>query len=357
MSGGVDSSVAAWLMLQAGWNCVAATMNLFDADTAPQTGTHASLQTRKSCCSLSDVNDARDVSARLGIPHYVMNMKNEFAREVIGRFVQVYEEGGTPNPCIDCNRFIKFNALLARALQIECESVVTGHYARIGKSGSRLLLKKGSDTRKDQSYVLYAMTQEQLARTVFPLGALTKQEVREIAAEQGFINARKKDSQDICFVPDGDYGAFLERRRGSPYPAGIITGIDGHTLGQHAGYVKYTIGQRRGLAVAAGEPLYVCAKDAAANTVTLGPEKSLYSTSMTVRDINLIAVEYFDVPLRVKVKTRYMQQEEPACVYQTGTDTLRVDFDRPQRAVTSGQAAVLYDGDVVIGGGTIASSS
>jgi tRNA-specific 2-thiouridylase len=276
-----------------------------------------------------------------------------FENDVIERFVRVYEEGGTPNPCIDCNRYVKFSELLRRARALECLRLVTGHYARVEKSGSRFLLKKGLDEKKDQSYVLYTLTQSQLEHTGFPLGNLTKEAVREIAAERGFINAGKRESQDICFVPDGDYGAFLERRRGQPYPAGDILGTGGGWLGRHGGYVKYTLGQRRGLGVAGGEPLYVTAKSPAANTITLGPENALLVKSLDARDINLIALPSLEKPLRVTVKTRYLQTPQSAAAYQSDSDTLHIDFDTPQRAVTPGQAAVLYDGDVVIGGGTI----
>ncbi|GHV83029.1 tRNA-specific 2-thiouridylase MnmA [Spirochaetia bacterium] len=348
MSGGVDSSVAAFLMKQQGWDCIGATMKLFDEDAANNV-----LHKEKACCSLNDVNDARDVAFRLNIPHYVLNLKDEFNKYVIEKFIKVYEDGGTPNPCIDCNRFVKFNTLLFKAHQLEYDYLVTGHYSRIEKSGGRFLLKKSNDKKKDQSYVLYIMTQEQLASTLFPLGEMNKDETRNIAEEQGFINAAKHDSQDICFVPDGDYGAFMERRLGKSYPAGNIIDTDGRIIGQHKGYVRYTIGQRRGLGVSGSTPLYVCAKSPENNTVTLGTDSSLCTKSLTACGINLIAVDRLEKPIRVYVKTRYMQKEQPALAQQIEDDKLLVEFDEPQRAVTKGQAAVLYDGDVVIGGGTI----
>jgi tRNA-specific 2-thiouridylase len=274
---------------------------------------------------------------------------------VIRRFIETYEEGATPNPCIDCNRYIKFERLLLRAKQIGFGAVVTGHYARVEKdAGSgRFLLKKAADSKKDQTYVLYVLTQEQLSFCRFPLGDLTKQEVRNIAAARGFINAEKRDSQDICFVPDGDYGSFIERYTGKRCPEGDIIDRNGAVLGRHKGFIRYTIGQRRGLGVAAGVPLYVAGKSAADNTVTLGPGSSLYTRFLTADRINLIACAELKKPLRVRVKTRYLQAEQDGIAEQTGADSIRVDFGKPQRAVTPGQAAVLYDGDVVVGGGTI----
>jgi tRNA-specific 2-thiouridylase len=352
MSGGVDSSVAAYLMKEAGWDCIGATMKLFDEGDEGFAGAGTG-RLEKSCCSLDDVNDARDVAHRLNIPHYVLNLRDDFRKLVIERFIKVYEEGGTPNPCIDCNRFIKFNSLLFRARQLEYDCLVTGHYARIERSGGRYLLKKSLDERKDQSYVLYAITQEQLKSAAFPLGGLRKEDVRQIAVEQGFINAAKQDSQDICFVPDGDYGAFIERYTGKTYPEGSIVDSAGNILGRHRGFVRYTIGQRRGLGVSSKTPLYVSAKSKRDNTVTLGPEAELYSKSLVADNINLIACDALEKPLRVSVKTRYMQTAEAAVAEQTEDDLLRIRFDEPQRAVTPGQAAVLYDGDYVVGGGTI----
>jgi tRNA-specific 2-thiouridylase len=362
MSGGVDSSVAAALMCKAGFDCIGATLKLYDAGDAlpraekePQRGC-GSVKRPRGCCSLADVNDARDAAYKLGMPHYVLNFTDVFQRQVICRFIETYEAGGTPNPCIDCNRYIKFDRLLFKARQLDFDLLVTGHYARIEReSGSgRFLLKKAVDAKKDQSYVLYCLTQEQLASTRFPLGDLTKAKVREIASELGFINAAKQDSQDICFVPDGDYGAFMERYRGRKYPEGNIIDLDGRILGRHRGIVRYTLGQRRGLGVALNEPVYVAAKNMADNTVTLGPESSLYTKTLTAHHINLIACPRLDKPLRVTVKTRYLQQEKPALAVQTGPDELRIEFDEGQRAITPGQAAVLYDGDIVIGGGAIA---
>jgi tRNA-specific 2-thiouridylase len=339
MSGGVDSSVAAALLRDEGFDCIGATMKLFDGDSR--------------CCSLADVNDARDVCHKLNIPHYVLNFKTEFSKWVMDRFVDGYISGETPNPCIDCNRFIKFNSLFIRARSIEYDILATGHYAQIEKQGDRFLLKKGKDASKDQSYVLYAMTQEQLAATRFPLGALTKNEAREIALQNDFINATKKDSQDICFVPDGDYGRFIEDYTGVKGVPGDILDLAGNRLGTHRGFFRYTLGQRRGLGVAGGSPLYVTAKCAAQNTVTLGPESAHYSQSLIANDLNLIACDRLDAPLRVMVKTRYLQREASALLTQLDANSVRVDFDCPQRALTPGQAAVFYDNDIIIGGASI----
>lgn len=347
MSGGVDSSVAAYLMKQAGFACVGATMRLYENEdmSAPQAGT---------CCSLEDVEDARAVAAKLGMPYYVFNFKEDFGRQVMDRFVAAYETGCTPNPCIDCNRFLKFDRMYRRAQELGIGYVVTGHYARIQQSETgRWLLLKGPDPQKDQSYVLYAMTQEQLAHTQFPLGALRKEEVRAIAAAQGFINAKKHDSQDICFVPDGDYAAFIRRRTGRTYPEGDFVDTTGRILGRHRGIIHYTIGQRRGLGVSGGRPLYVKEIRPADNTVVLAEEHQLYAPTAIARDFNWIAWEAPAVPIRVQARARYHQPEQDATAFVLPDGRVQVTFDRPQRALTKGQAIVLYQADVVIGGGTI----
>ena len=352
MSGGVDSSVAAFLAREAGLACVGVTLKLFDEnDTVPSSAR------RKTCCALDDVNDARAVAHRLGIPHYVLNFTDVFREEVMRRFTEQYLSGETPNPCIDCNRFIKFGRMLHRARELSCETVVTGHYARVEKQGSRFVIRKAADAAKDQSYVLYTATQDQLAVLWFPLGDFTKPDVRALAEQQGFGNAGKQESQDICFVPAGDYGAFIERFTGKPLAAGTIIDGAGKRIGKHRGMARYTIGQRRGLGVAANEPVYVTEKSARENTVTLGPETALYRTRLTARDINVIIAERLEKPLRVTAKTRYLQKEEAATVEQTGEDSFSVTFDRPQRALTPGQAVVLYVGDIVAAGGTIADAS
>ncbi|MDR0301815.1 MAG: tRNA 2-thiouridine(34) synthase MnmA, partial [Treponema sp.] len=253
----------------------------------------------------------------------------------------------------ECNRYLKFSLLLRRAQELEAEKLVTGHYARIEKSGERWLLKKGVDPHKDQSYVLYMMSQDTLSRTLFPLGGLTKTQAREIAASKGLSNAEKEESQDICFVDNKDYAGFIENYTGKTYPEGDIIDTEGKFLGRHHGLIRYTLGQRRGTGVARNYPVYVAAKDTAANTLVLGDDSSLFSSSFTARQINLIACEDIFQPLRLAVKIRYLQREQRAKVEQTGPDTIRVEFEEPQRAITPGQAAVFYDGDTVVGGGTI----
>ena len=344
MSGGVDSSVAALLMTRAGYACVGATMKLRDGETASD----------KTCCTADDAADARSVAMRLGMPFYVFNMGESFRRQVIDRFIAAYEAGDTPNPCIECNRYMKFDLLRQKAAVLGCDTLATGHYARIDQDASgRWLLQKAAGPEKDQSYVLYMLTQDELAHTRFPLGGMTKDAVRALAAENGFLNARKRDSQDICFVPDGDYAAFIRRTTGKDYPAGDFVDESGNILGRHNGLIGYTIGQRRGLGVAAGKPVYVCKKRLADNTVVLAGNEKLFSRRLRANNINLIPFDALDKPLRCKARVRYNQTEQPATVEQTGPDELEVVFDKPQRAVTTGQAVVLYDGDVVLGGGTI----
>lgn len=346
MSGGVDSSVAAYLMRNAGYDCIGVTMKLHARaeDTLQRTG---------SCCSLDDVEDARQVAHRLGIPYYVFNFSGDFDREVVERFVCAYESGTTPNPCIDCNRHLKFDRLYRRAQELGCNWVVTGHYARIVREGERYLLKKSTVPDKDQSYVLYALTQDQLAHTLFPLGDMGKDDTRCIAAEQGFFNADKPDSQDICFVPDGDYAGFICRYRGHGYPEGDFVDQTGRVLGRHKGIIHYTLGQRKGLGVAAGEPLYVVRIDAEQNRVVLGKNADLFSRELDARDFNWIAYDEPNAPIRVKAKVRYRQAEQWATVTVSAPGQIHLVFDEPQRAITRGQAVVLYDGDTVVGGGVI----
>lgn len=341
MSGGVDSSVAAALSLEQGFECVGITLKLFNGES--------------SCCSLADVNDARKTAFALGMDHYVLNFTEEFDKYVVRHFIESYEQGLTPNPCIECNRHIKFNSLLLRTRQLDFDLLVTGHYARIKEDpvSGRYLLLKALDEKKDQSYVLYCLTQKQLKRTYFPLGDLEKETVRKIAENKNFVNAGKGESQDICFVPDGDYGKFIEAYTGKTYPHGDILNMEGKTIGKHKGLIRYTIGQRRGLGVAANVPVYVASKSTAANTVTLGPDNTLFSKALSANAVNLIACADLKKPTRVMVKTRYLQTEQNAIAEQTEEDTLHIEFDKPQRAITPGQAVVMYDGDIVIGGGTI----
>lgn len=351
MSGGVDSSVAAYLMKEKGFECIGATMKLFQNEDVD-------VSRENSCCSLNDVEDARSVAYSLGMPYYVFNFSERFRENVLERFVNAYENGRTPNPCIDCNRYLKFEKLFSRARELQYDYVVTGHYAHIDydEITGRYLLRKAVDPAKDQSYVLYSLTQEQLAHVQFPLGGMNKSEVRKIAEEQGFINARKHDSQDICFVQNGSYGDFIENYTGKTYPEGNFIDRDGNILGTHKGIIRYTIGQRKGLGLALKEPMYVMAVDSEANTVTLGRNEDLFTKTLTAKDINLISVSRIEEPMRVKAKVRYRHQEQWATVEQVDDDTIRLNFDEPQRAITAGQAVVLYDGDLVVGGGTIASS-
>ena len=334
MSGGVDSSVAALLTLKQGLSCVGATMHLHDVGSSA---------------------DATAVARRLDIPFYEFDATKEFQQQVMDYFARCYEQGGTPNPCIQCNRRLKFGYLLDEALKLGCDYIVTGHYARIrqDEASGRYLLYKAVDLPKDQTYFLYCLNQYQLSHTLFPLGELTKSETRQIAETNGFINAQKRDSQDICFVPDGDYMTFLERYTQKKYLSGDFLNLDGNIVGQHRGAVAYTLGQRKGLGLAMGAPVYVCAKDMARNTVTVGPNEALFSRGLRANDWNWIAIPALTDPIRVKAKARSRMIEQDATVYPEDNGFARVEFEEPQRAITPGQAVVLYDGDLVIGGGTI----
>lgn len=346
MSGGVDSSVAAFLLQKESFEVIGATMKLYNNEDID-------FVSEKTCCSLDDVLDAKSVCARLGIRHYTLNMTDDFKKEVIERFISAYQNGFTPNPCIDCNRYMKFSKMLHKAQELDIDYVATGHYARIEKQGDRYILKKAVDLSKDQSYVLYSLTQEQLKVTKFPLGNYTKQQVREIAEKNGFVNARKHESQDICFVPDGDYSKFIEYYTGKTYPCGDFVDMNGKRLGEHKGIIRYTIGQRRGLGLALPASMYVVEKDVDNNKVILGFNDDLFKKEVNVKNISFTACDGLDKPERLCAKIRYNQKEQPATVTQTDENHLKIVFDEPQRAITKGQAAVLYDGDTVVGGGTI----
>lgn len=346
MSGGVDSSVAAFLLQKESFEVIGATMKLYNNEDID-------FVSEKTCCSLDDVLDAKSVCARLGIRHYTLNMTDDFKKEVIERFISAYQNGFTPNPCIDCNRYMKFSKMLHKAQELDIDYVATGHYARIEKQGDRYILKKAVDLSKDQSYVLYSLTQEQLKVTKFPLGNYTKQQVREIAEENGFVNARKHESQDICFVPDGDYSKFIEYYTGKTYPCGDFVDMNGKRLGEHKGIIRYTIGQRRGLGLALPASMYVVEKDVDNNKVILGFNDDLFKKEVNVKNISFTACDGLNKPERLCAKIRYNQKEQPATVTQTDENHFKIVFDEPQRAITKGQAAVLYDGDTVVGGGTI----
>ena len=337
MSGGVDSSVAALLMQQAGYDCAGVTMRLFRAPGMERAS-------QKSCCSDADENDAAYVCWQLGIPFESLCCTKEFEKTVIQNFIREYETGRTPNPCIVCNRCLKFDRLLSLALEKGFDCLVTGHYARItqDRDTGRWQLRKALDGSKDQSYVLFMLSQQQLAHLRFPLGELRKTDTRAIAEKAGLVTASKHESQDICFIPDGDYGAFLERWTGHCDPDGEILDLEGRVVGRH-----------RGLGVAAEQPLYVVAKDMEKHTVTVGPESALYGWELSASDFNWLSIPEPDRPLRVTARTRYRQRENPATVWPLEGSRVRLVFDQPQRAVTPGQAVVLYDGDLVLGGGTI----
>ncbi len=350
MSGGVDSAVAAYLMQRDGWDCIGCTMKLFQNEDA-------GLPREKTCCALNDVEDARAVAFRMGIPHYVFNFSDEFGEKVIEKFIRAYQQGRTPNPCIDCNHYLKFSKLYHRARELGCDAVVTGHYARIEAEGGRWRLKKALDPDKDQSYVLYHLDQEQLAHTRFPLGGMTKPETRAVAEAQGFVNAHKPDSQDICFVPDGDYARVIELRTGLVPPPGDFLDLSGRVLGRHRGILHYTVGQRRGLGLSFDQPYYVVRIDPKANTVTLGPKEALFSRTAFVEDFHWIAGLAPAAPIRCAVKIRYRHPEQPCLLTPLEGGGARLDFDEPQRAVTPGQSAVAYDGDEVLGGGELTSDT
>ena len=346
ISGGVDSSVAALLLHRAGWDVVGVTLKLYSLDETELPADH------QGCCTLDDVEDARAVCRRLGIPHYVLNMEREFHDQVMDYFVAEYRRGRTPHPCIACNDKIKFNQLMARADALGAEYVATGHYARVERARGGAILRKGADHGKDQSYVLFGMTQAQLARTLLPVGGYRKEEIRQLALDSGLITADKPESQDICFIPLGDYREFL-RQRASGVPGEIVE-LDGAVVGTHQGIEYFTVGQRRGLGLphTPGEPRYVVRLEADSNRVVVGPESALYAGETWVSGVNYVSGEALVEGTLVSVKIRYKSYEAAATLHPRPGGVL-VRFREPQRAVTPGQAAVFYDGDTLLGGGTI----
>lgn len=353
MSGGVDSSVVALLLHQHGHPITGVTLKLYENEDVGES-------VYKPCCSIEDAADARLVCERFGESHFIYNQTPRFRETVMQQFADAYLQGLTPNPCLECNRFMKFSTVLDKADELGIDKIATGHYAIVefDEGRNRWVLKKAVDDTKDQSYVLYMLDQRELSRTLFPLGSLRKTEVRKIAEENDLINAKKPDSQDICFVRDGDYAAFIEEWTGEETEPGDFLNTKGEVIGKHKGVIHYTIGQRRGLGIAAEKPLYVIAKSAKDNTVTLGFAEDLGVMEIDVAGLNWIAVERLTAPTRAKVKVRYHQQEQPATLTpilaeDPKDDHLHIAFDEPQRGVAPGQAAVFYEEDVVLGGGTI----
>ncbi|MBQ7822171.1 MAG: tRNA 2-thiouridine(34) synthase MnmA [Clostridia bacterium] len=346
MSGGVDSSVAAYLLKQNNDIC-GVTFRMSDEN--------GFLQGDAPCLSNEDTAFAAEVADRLGIPYHVLNYGENFRRDVVDRFISTYAQGGTPNPCIDCNRYVKFGALLEKAGELGYPNIATGHYARVEyDSGSgRYLLKRAADASKDQTYVLYTLTQDRLSKTTFPLGSYTKAEIREIAAANGFANADRKDSQDICFVPDGDYAGFIERYTGKRDEPGDFVDCEGNVLGKHNGIMHYTVGQGKKLGISIGRKAFVCNIDPVSRNIMLGDDSMLYKNTLEAEDVNIIVCDRLDTRTRVTAKIRYNAKPASAWAYQDERGHLHLEFDEPQRAITRGQAVVLYDGDVVVGGGRI----
>ena len=347
MSGGVDSSAAAMLLLEQGYEVIGVTARMFNGCDIGLPDAPLNID--------RDIKDAQAVAQKLGIEHKVVDLRACFNRHVIQHFASEYRCGSTPNPCVDCNKYIKFGALLDYAKELGCDYLATGHYARIvyDNAKSRWLLARGEDHRKDQSYMLFSLSQEQLSHVLLPLGGVSKDEIRRLAAEAGLVTAQKPDSQDICFVPDGDYAGFIERYTGKSFEPGNFVDQEGHVLGQHKGIICYTIGQRKGLGLALHEPMYVCRIDPKTNTVVLGRDRDLWSKELTAKDFHWISGEVPTGTQRIKAKIRYRHQEQWANAEITGPDSIHLVFDEPQRAITCGQSVVLYDGDVVVGGGTI----
>lgn len=336
MSGGVDSSVAAFILKNSGYECLGATMYLFSDNSG-------------------DAEDARKTAESLGFPFMLFDFKNEFKKYVVEEFVKSYTLGKTPNPCVFCNKNLKFSEMLKKADEMNCKYLATGHYARVelDEKTGKYVLKKAKDTSKDQSYVLYMLTQDILSRLILPLGDFSKPGIRKIAEENGLVTAHKSDSQDICFVPNGDYAAFIENYLGKQFPQGNFVLRDGTVLGKNKGIIHYTLGQRKGLGVSYTKPLFVCEINTETNNVVLGDNEDLFTDTLKAENVNIISGEDFTEPVRCKAKIRYKHTESPCTAFVDSDGFLNVKFDEPQRAVTKGQAVVLYDGDTVLGGGEI----
>lgn len=346
MSGGVDSSVAAGLAQKQGETCIGATMHLYDDEMNGG-------EKDDICGSQENMRDARAVAEQLGIPFHEINLTERFHERIIEPFVKEYLQGRTPNPCIECNRHMKFGVLLNLARELGCDKIITGHYARVEKEDSGYVLKKGIDPAKDQSYVLYRLTQEQLQFVRFPLGNYTKEEIRELAEKWGLVSARKKESQDICFVPDGNYAEIIERKSGQRSKEGFFVDKEGNVLGTHRGIIHYTIGQRRGLGISAKEPLYVCHIDTKTNTIMLGYKSELFSRTLAAEDFTWISGCVPESPIKAKAKIRYHHEEQPCIVTPLAPNKVHIEFEEPQRAITPGQSVVVYSEDYVLGGGII----
>lgn len=348
MSGGVDSSVAAYLLKEQGYDVIGVTMQIWQ-DEDP-----LAMAENGGCCGLSAVDDARRVADMLGIPYYVLNFKKEFKQNVIDYFMDEYMHARTPNPCIACNRYVKWEALLQRAMELGCDYIATGHYARVCQlSNGRYALRKSATVRKDQTYALYNLTQDQLSKTLMPVGEYEKDEIRQIAKDIGLSVADKKDSQEICFIPDNDYASYIKKETGKSFPVGNFVDLNGKVLGQHKGIIHYTVGQRKGLGLSLGAPAFVLEIRPETNEVVIGTNEDTFHDTLIANQVNAMSVASFDEEMKVTAKIRYSHQGAPCTIKMTGKDIISCRFDEPVRAITPGQAVVFYDNDIVVGGATI----
>lgn len=345
MSGGVDSSVTAYLMKEQGYDCIGVTFRMFDKSDK--------LFGFDASAADNDINDAKAVCDKIGIPFIVEDVSEQFKKHVIDNFIRTYEKGGTPNPCVECNKHIKFALLNEVAKKHGCDVIATGHYAKIGSENGRYYIKKADDIKKDQSYFLYSLSQDQLKKIKFPLSEITKEKAREIAENNGFVNARKKDSQDVCFITNGDYASFICRATGKKYPQGKFIDDKGNVIGKHNGMINYTIGQRKGLGLAMGTPVYVKHKDIKSNSIIVSANEGLFQKEIYIEDFNFMYSENLTERIQCTVKIRFNHIGATATAEQIDKKTIKIVFDTPQRAPAKGQSAVLYDNDIILGGGII----